>query len=192
MRTAWPAEQKPPVGHGKPRVPLSTEDFALERKRKNEQLATAKCQPLEMWEFVAARLYTGPVRFTPHTSRQTMPHAPQAKRSLSPPYGRPRHQMFVKYNGVLRGMPHVQGKPRNKKFHNDMVNLCGANRYVTTMHTIHCALVKLGQLSKATTVYRGMSGGKLPEQFTKGSDQSAELPKGHVRQSPSSNAFQNK
>ena len=39
-------------------------------------------------------------------------------------------------------------------------------------------LLKLGQLTKATTVWRGMGGGKLPEQFTKGCDFSDIFAKG--------------
>ncbi len=38
-------------------------------------------------------------------------------------------------------------------------------RYTTTLHVINSAVVKLGKLTKAGTVYRGLSGGTLPEEF---------------------------
>ena len=43
--------------------------------------------------------------------------------------------------------------------------LCRGNRYATTLYCINSAIVKLSKLTKATTVYRGVSGGVLPEQF---------------------------
>ena len=39
---------------------------------------------------------------------------------------------------------------------------------MTTLHCINSAIVKLGRLSKPTTVYRGLSGSVLPPQFWKG------------------------
>ena len=74
----------------------------------------------------------------------------------------------------------VDGKrqPLNDRFNKTMRDLCADNKYVATMHTIHCTLLKLGQLTKATTVWRGMGGGKLPEQFTKGCEFSDIFAKG--------------
>lgn len=37
--------------------------------------------------------------------------------------------------------------------------------YVTTLHTINSAILKLAKLQKTATVYRGVSGGVLPESF---------------------------
>lgn len=53
--------------------------------------------------------------------------------------------MYVHYNGVLR---------REAK-----------HVYVTTIHTINSAIVKLGKRTKPTTVYRGVVGGVLPSSF---------------------------
>ena len=41
------------------------------------------------------------------------------------------------------------------------------NPYTTTLHTINSAIIKLGKLTPACKVYRGISGGVLPEQFRK-------------------------
>jgi hypothetical protein len=53
--------------------------------------------------------------------------------------------MYVHYNGTLR--------KRTK----------GA--YVTTLHAINSGIIKLSKQTKACTVYRGVAGGVLPEQF---------------------------
>ena len=98
--------------------------------------------------------------------------------------------MFVKYNAVLRGLR--SGAPFLR---NSMVRLCcpravadaymgGAkplqpaagtlslnetlkslNKYTTTLHGINSAIIKLGKLTKATKVYRGLAGMSLPDQF---------------------------
>ena len=39
------------------------------------------------------------------------------------------------------------------------------NRYTTTLHAINSAVIKLGKLTKATKVYRGISGMALPKEF---------------------------
>ena len=94
--------------------------------------------------------------------------------------------LFVKYNSIMRGLgckvPFLQEQ---------MVKLCcsseaadafekraitfetaceGANKYVTTLHAINSAVVKLSKLTKVTKVYRGMSGMTLPEQFMKANE----------------------
>ena len=94
--------------------------------------------------------------------------------------------LFVKYNGIMRGLgcevPSLQEQ---------MVKLCcsrgaaaafekraitfemaceRANKYVTTLHAINSAVVKLSKLTKVTKVYRGMSGMTLPEQFMKSNE----------------------
>ena len=43
--------------------------------------------------------------------------------------------------------------------------LCGGNTYTTTLHVLNSLIVKLSKLTKAEKVYRGVSGGRLPESF---------------------------
>ena len=43
----------------------------------------------------------------------------------------------------------------------------GLNTYTTTLHVINSAIIKLGKLTVACKVYRGISGRVLPEQFWK-------------------------
>ena len=45
--------------------------------------------------------------------------------------------------------------------------LCLGNKYVTTLHVINSAVVKLGKLTHVGKVYRGISRGKLPREFWK-------------------------
>eukprot|EP00966_Prymnesium_polylepis_P262320 6059260-Prymnesium_polylepis.1 len=60
--------------------------------------------------------------------------------------------MFVKYNDLLRGFgPALKG--------------CLGNTYVTTTHAINSCIIKIGKLTAACKVYRGVSGGVLPESF---------------------------
>tara|TARA_B110001452_G_scaffold152699_1_gene127039 strand:+ start:650 stop:1222 length:573 start_codon:yes stop_codon:yes gene_type:complete len=63
---------------------------------------------------------------------------------------------------VLRG---VHGKV--PFFHQKWRDLCKDNKYTTTMHVISAALGKLSLLVSCQKVYRGMSGGALPESFRK-------------------------
>eukprot|EP00457_Paulinella_chromatophora_P000677 gb/GEZN01000677.1/.p1 GENE.gb/GEZN01000677.1/~~gb/GEZN01000677.1/.p1 ORF type:complete len:1038 (-),score=126.73 gb/GEZN01000677.1/:748-3453(-) len=70
--------------------------------------------------------------------------------------------MFMKYNTLLRGLS--SGLEWMEK---QFQTLCQGNTYTTTVHVINSALVKLGSLTKAEVVYRGISGGKLPEEFHK-------------------------
>ena len=60
--------------------------------------------------------------------------------------------MFVKYNDLLRG------------FGGSLAG-CKGNRYITTTHVINSAIVKASKLTRATKVYRGIAGGKLPNSF---------------------------
>ena len=99
--------------------------------------------------------------------------------------------MFVKYNGVLRGV-----RADVPFLKNTMVKLCcpkavadaymgtaqvfqqpsdgtisfdeakkSLNKYTTTLHCINSAVVKLGKLTNATKVYRGIANMKLPDEF---------------------------
>jgi len=64
--------------------------------------------------------------------------------------------MFMKYNTALRAKA---GEPRSVSQYN-MLNR--GNGYVTTLHVINSAIVKLGKITAATKVYRGISGRALP------------------------------
>ena len=52
-----------------------------------------------------------------------------------------------------------QAPPALKKTFNDE---CKKNKYTTTLHAINSAVVKLGRLTVAGKVYRGLTGKRLP------------------------------
>ena len=58
--------------------------------------------------------------------------------------------MYVLYNGTLRDRTKEPPPPP---------------AYVTTLHAINSGIIKLSKQTKACTVYRGVAGGVLPEQF---------------------------
>merc|ERR1719174_3356124 len=64
--------------------------------------------------------------------------------------------MYLKYNAVLRGLQFDFARPVFEE-------LCQGNLYTTTIHAINSCVIKLSKLTKAEKVYRGGSGGLLPE-----------------------------
>ncbi|CAK0823877.1 unnamed protein product [Prorocentrum cordatum] len=72
--------------------------------------------------------------------------------------------MFQKYNAVLRGGALNMQQPT--KMVSEFANLCCSNRYVTTIHAISSAVVKLGKRTRTTAVFRGFKDGRLPDSFT--------------------------
>ena len=130
----WPKERKlagldEAARAQKARKPLPIHAFTLELHKRNERLEAADTPPFAKEEFIAARLYTGPV--------------------------------FVKYNAVLRGCI----ENASNVSYTLWKRLCQQNRYATTLHTINSAVTKLGKIQSAAKVYRGISGGVLPDAF---------------------------
>ena len=148
--TAWPTEAAmllPDRSKCRARQPLAT--FEAAARPYNERLQAAHQPTVVMKEVIAARLYTGP--------------------------------MYVKYNAVLRGL-----RSQSAFLRNTLVVLCCPkaiadeytggtlsfdeasellNKYTTTLHSINSSIVKLGKLTLANKVYRGIAGMKLPDQF---------------------------
>ena len=131
------------------RKPLPTEELTAKMDEKNQRLVELREEKLVFAEAVAARVYTGP--------------------------------LFVKYNSLLRGLD--SDVPFLKS---SMIELCcskivfdeyikGAlpyteacvrlNTYTTTLHAINSAIIKLGKLTVAKTVYRGVGSRVLPKEF---------------------------
>ena len=67
--------------------------------------------------------------------------------------------MFIKYNTVLRAGSNVPWIVKQ----NQSLNL--GNTYTTSLHVINSSIVKLGKITKACKVYRGISKGTLPDDF---------------------------
>ena len=71
------------------------------------------------------------------------------------------------YNAVLRG-----SRSENPYLRSSFQELCGPpnedgeyNMFTSTIHCINSAVVKLSKLTQAGPVYRGVSGGLLPDKF---------------------------
>eukprot|EP00325_Prymnesiales_sp_UTEX-LB-985_P016966 CAMPEP_0174755368 /NCGR_PEP_ID=MMETSP1094-20130205/106211_1 /TAXON_ID=156173 /ORGANISM="Chrysochromulina brevifilum, Strain UTEX LB 985" /LENGTH=715 /DNA_ID=CAMNT_0015961257 /DNA_START=10 /DNA_END=2157 /DNA_ORIENTATION=+ len=67
--------------------------------------------------------------------------------------------MYQKYNAVLRA------KSGNAFLVKQWKDICIRNNYVSTIHAINSAVIKLSKLSKAGMVYRGVCYGKLDSKF---------------------------
>ena len=158
----WPiesAEKLPDRECARQRRSLEALQVAVEDN--NRQLREANQPELMLEEIIAACLYTGP--------------------------------MFVKYNAILRGLAseipflcnqmvslccpkdvadaYLGSTPRDKLFlaaagkTTFEVAKQSLNKYTTTLHAINSAIIKLGKLTKAIKVYRGIAGMKLPNEF---------------------------
>ena len=116
---------EPYPGPANSRQALPFAHFEAELARLNGELSHAGFkQTVGKDEFIAARLYTGP--------------------------------MYLKYNSVLRGLLFAFAQK-------SLEELCRGNKYATTLHVINSAIIKLSRLTQAAKVYRGVSGGVLPE-----------------------------
>lgn len=179
-RDRWWPDQAGPASAG--RSPLEDQakiEFEAKRRDINAQLTLNDCAPLGDPEVWGGRLYTGPVSrlglssHTPPTlascklARAGRAFAAHSLRSLSwiappsPPVTHHACQMFQKYNAVLRGIK-SEPESRAERIFKDLTK---GNKYTTTLHCINSAIVKLGKLTKAQKVYRGISGGVLPDEF---------------------------
>jgi ankyrin repeat protein len=145
----WPRETKLP-GDARPREPRTLSELDRSLLEPNVTLQRLGEPPVSLDEAVAARLYTGP--------------------------------LFVKYNGVLRGIDGsvpfltqqmvelcctkaVADSYARGELAFESVRRAHLNTYTTTLHAINSSVVKLGKLSVACKVYRGINGRVLPEQF---------------------------
>ena len=163
----WPIEERlmgDESQKGHMRKLLPTEILMKRMEGQNIKLAALGADELTWNEVVGARLYTGP--------------------------------LFVKYNGVLRGLdspvPFLKNAfiqltcskeifekfigtskpwvPANGSLPYDKAKK-ECNLYTTTIHVINSCIVKMGKLTQAKPVYRGMSLRIFPEQFWKPNEQ---------------------
>lgn len=69
--------------------------------------------------------------------------------------------LYIKYNSVMRGV----GPGKDPSAQEHWWALCKGNKYTTTIWSINSAIVKLGKLTRAAKVYRGVSMRGLPKQL---------------------------
>ncbi len=128
-------------------------------KEKNEALKSKQCNDELLYEEVlGACLYTGPmfmqVMPPPQHCAQTLPHTRI-------------HSRPDQYNKRLRDIVMSLGTNKQQP---QPSSSSGDQHYTTTIHVINGAVLKLSKLSKAATVYRGISGGQLPLAFIREND----------------------
>jgi len=68
------------------------------------------------------------------------------------------HRPDVRYNAVLRGL-------QIPAFSARLETLCQGNKYTDTIHAINSGMLKLSKTTSAHTLYRGMAGLRLPDDF---------------------------
>jgi hypothetical protein len=77
--------------------------------------------------------------------------------------------MYVWYNDVLRNIGTPKGKVRQDLTHVVKWKAAAAENdktpFATTIHVLNSAIIKLSRAQKAERVYRGTTGGRLPEKF---------------------------
>ena len=111
-----------------------------------DRLRDENMAPLMIEELIGARLFTGP--------------------------------MYLKYNSVLRNIGKLRLQTDDsstltgdelvhqlKKMEGDGNAATHGNLYITTLHVINSAVIKLGKLTRATKVYRGISKRTLPAEL---------------------------
>ena len=70
-------------------------------------------------------------------------------------------QMYQRYNAVMRGT----GANKDRAAREAFMAICKGNTYTTTIWALNSAIIKLGKLTQAAKVYRGVSGRTLPSQL---------------------------
>ena len=150
----WPTENPKTVKElpgFKPREKKLDLTNLPEAQEINSRLHDENMAPLMIEELVGARLYTGP--------------------------------MYLKYNSVLRNIGKLRLETDDastltgdelvlelKKMERKMTTQARnaatqGNLYITTLHVINSAVIKLGKLTRATKVYRGISKRTLPAEL---------------------------
>jgi len=179
----WPQESKllkDKKSRSQMRQPLHPDTFREKIEEINERLKPMN-QYLTSDLFIAARLYTGPL-FVKCAYARALLHprlrcaslmtwrGPRTPRCTPHAHLEPEGKHLVVTmrscliychtdNGVLRA---ATGQPF---FISCRDKLCLGNMYSTTLHTINNAITTLSGLSPSCNVYRGVSGGMLPEKF---------------------------
>ena len=147
--------------------PLATFEHEAYLRKIKQQLTVLKTPNLQTVEIVAARLYTGPMVRQANRTRDLASNSPLPLALTVLFFWRARACVracvcqFVKYNSILR----AAGENAPIEVKRKAAKLCLRNQYTTTLHVINSSVVKLGKLTQSGTVYRGITGGVLPEEF---------------------------
>ena len=147
------------------RRPIPLEEFVEAASEKNEQLRQASMEPLQPVEILCARLYTGPMYCKYNTVLRDIGHlfnrmSASARAALS---AKEIQKLLLDHQEQQRS--EEKSKPPKERRGRGFPGHTKGNLYTTTLHVINSAVLKLGKLTQATTVYRGISFRTLPKQM---------------------------
>jgi len=146
------------------RVTMPLDELRQRVRARNERLKKISEPELVEAEVLAARAYTGPLFYKYNAilrgldteSYTAPPLLKNAMVRLCCP--KATHDAYI---GTAAEAPWKEAN--GKLSYADALQTL--NKYTTTLHCINSAIVKVGKLTHACVVYRGVSGGKLPESF---------------------------
>ena len=162
----WPAESKNHIiSEGKGtrdigRSPIPLETLLEAMRQKNAQLEAVGEPPLLDAEVISGRLYTGPLFFKYNIVLRGLDSPVALLRNGLVRLCCPR-RVFEAYIG---SRAEALWQPADGKLSYEQASV-SLNKYTTTIHSINSCIVKVGKLTQACIVYRGVSGGVLPDEF---------------------------
>lgn len=147
------------------RATLGRDELLQRMQARNERLLEKGEPVLIEAELISARAYTGPLFFKYNgvlrgldTEKYT---APTILKNNMIMLCCPR-ATFEAYIGTVDAGSLWKQADGTLSYAEALKDL---NKYTTTLHCINSAIVKAGKLTNACVVYRGVSGGKLPDSF---------------------------
>ena len=114
----------------------------------NQRLRRESQKPLRREEFIASRLYTGPM-YQKYVAHPPSSHFATTARAHPQ---RDFHLLHPRYNAVLRAKTLSRRGKAPKFMMREYQQLCKDNRYTTTIWVLNSAIVKLKALTAATKV----------------------------------------
>ena len=146
------------------RKPLPLSSFEAERNERNAQLSEKGLDPLQEEELVAARLYTGPMYVKYNWVLRSIGHIRSAtERDASFSEQQLRDKLVERGRAEYEKLK--QGSSLGDGRLGDTTGATEGNLYTTTLHVISSAVLKLGKLTRANKVYRGISRKTVPQKL---------------------------
>ena len=166
---AAPSSSDPHGEDRRHRRPRPISDFEDDINEKNAKLRDMAMDPLQNVEIICARLYTGPMYCKYNTVLRDIGHL-RSKHSSSMRSTQSAKEISTELDEYQK----QKEKEAEEEHHNTKRGLYAGfpghtdgNLYTTTLHVINSTVLKLGKLTQARVVYRGISFRTLPKQMLK-------------------------
>ena len=144
-RTGLLMDQFEPYPPKNPRKPQPFEEFQREFDQVNGRLVALGEPEVIKEEFLATRLYSGPMYLKFNAVLRGLQHTFMRNAMVSLCCSK---EVADKYEAGTMTFEEARAT---------------MNKYTTTLHAINSAVIKLAKLTTAKPVYRGVSGGRLPK-----------------------------